>query len=155
MAFMSVGGGDAADAEKFFHVHAAPGFGPRLSGSLPDQVQFAGAFDWPSTVRTSSEGRHRVFVFEKMAYRAQKSTSDINGLDPRIHRYTVKGVMSGLRNSFVTVPEMLANYRAVKARAPLLKQNAGSKSLFEASAFNDLKIAALAYFESLRQKRAK
>ena len=108
----------------------------------------------------SSEGRHRVFVFEKRAYRAQKSTSDINGLDPRIHRYTVKGVMAGLRNSFVplngtTVPEMLASYRAVKARVPLLKQNAGSKSLFEASAINDLKIAALAYFESLRQKRAK
>jgi len=50
---------------------------------------------------------------------------------------------------------MLASYRAVKARVPLLKKNAGSKSLFETSAFNDLKIAALAHFETIRQKRAK
>ena len=100
---------------------------------------------------------HRVFVFEKTTYRAQKSTSDINGLDPKIHRNTVKGVMEGLRNCFqpknaTTVPEMLSSYRAVKAKVPILKKNAGSKSLFEASVFNDIKIAASAHFRILRKK---
>lgn len=99
---------------------------------------------------------HRVFVFEKTAFRAQKSTSDINGLDPKIHRNTVKGVMAGLRNCFqpknaTTVPEMLSSYRAVKDIVPILKKNAGSKSLFEASAFNDIKVAASVHFRSLRK----
>lgn len=108
----------------------------------------------------SCNGRHRVFVFEKKTYRAQKSTSDINKLDPRIHRGTVKGVMAGLRDCLIpengtSVPEMLASYRAVKDRVPLLKRNAGSKSLFSPSAFNDLKIAALANFEALRKGKTK
>jgi hypothetical protein len=34
-------GGGPADAEKFFNVHAAPGFGPCVSGALPDGVQFS------------------------------------------------------------------------------------------------------------------
>lgn len=93
--------------------------------------------------------RHRVFVFEKKAYRAHRSTSDANGLDPQIHRGTVKGVMAGLRNIFltpanpVTVPQMLAAYRAVRRKLPDLKRNAGSRSVFTASVFKDLKLAAL------------
>ena len=47
-----------------------------------------------------TEGRHRVYVFERRAYRAQRSTSDINGIDPKIHNGTAKGVMAGLRNIF-------------------------------------------------------
>jgi len=92
--------------------------------------------------------RHRVFVFEKKAYRTLKSTSDINGIDAHIHDGTVKGVMGKLRNIFhqpdgTTVPEMLSSYRAVRQRLPVLRRNAGSKSLFEASIFNDLTVAAL------------
>jgi hypothetical protein len=34
-------GGGPTDAEKFFNVHAAPGFGPCVSGALPDGVQFS------------------------------------------------------------------------------------------------------------------
>lgn len=97
----------------------------------------------------TTNGRHRVFVFEKSAYRMLRSTSDINGIDAQIHKGRPKGGMVGLRNIFhqprrtTTVPEMLASYRAVKRRLPGLRRNAGSPSLFEASVFNDLIVAAL------------
>ena len=98
--------------------------------------------------------RHRVFVFEKKDYRALRSTSDINGIDLQIHRGTVKGVMGCLRNLFhqpdgTTVPQMLASYRAVKRRLPELRKNAGSTSLFEASIFADLTVAALVEREKI------
>lgn len=102
---------------------------------------------------------HRVFVFEKKAYRAQRSTSDINGLDPQIHRGNPKGVMVCLRNILrgsgdtITVPQMLACYRTVKKLVPEIKRNSGSKSLFSASAFTDLKLAAL--LESERRRAEK
>jgi hypothetical protein len=96
----------------------------------------------------ATRGTHRVFVFEKKAYRMQRSTSDISGIDPQIHHGRPTGVMAGLRNIFyqangTTVPEMISSYRAVRRRLPELRQNAGGKSLFEASVFNDLVVAAL------------
>jgi hypothetical protein len=68
--------------------------------------------------------------------------------------------MVGLRNIFhqpertTTVPEMLASYRAVKRRLPELRRNAGSQSLFEASVFNDLTVAALVERERIIEKRS-
>jgi hypothetical protein len=108
-----------------------------------------------------AKGRHRVFVFESKPYRAQKSTSDINGIDPQIHGGTPKGVMAGLRNIFrqpgnvTTVPEMLASYRALKQKVAKLKRNAGGQSLFEASVFRDLAVAALVESEKIIRSRAK
>ena len=105
-------------------------------------------------------GRHRVYVFESKRYRTQRSTSDINGIDPKIHNGTARGVMAGLRNIFrqpndvTTVPEMLASYRAVKRRLPELRLNAGGKSLFEASVFQDLAFAALVESQKLIERRA-
>jgi hypothetical protein len=32
-----------------------------------------------------TQGRHAVFVFDKKAHQAQRSTSDVNGIDPHIH----------------------------------------------------------------------
>jgi hypothetical protein len=105
------------------------------------------------------KGKHTVHVFESKPYRAQRSTSDINRIDPRIHHGTAKGVMAALRNIFrqpgdvTTVPEMLESYRAVKKRLPELRKNAGSKSLFEASVFTDLKLASLVESQKLIARR--
>ncbi len=108
-----------------------------------------------------TRGKHRVYVFESKTYRAQLSTSDINGIDPQIHNGTAKGVMAGLRNIFrqpgnvTTVPEMLISYRAVRKRLPELRLNAGGKSLFQASVFQDLiAFAALLESQKLIQRRA-
>lgn len=106
-----------------------------------------------------SRGKHRAYVFESKTYRTQRSTSDINGMDPQIHRGTAKGVMAGLRNilrqpgDVTTVPEMLASYRAVKRKLPALRQNSGGKSLFETSVFHDLTVVALIEAEKQIQRR--
>jgi hypothetical protein len=106
-----------------------------------------------------TRGRHRVYVFESKPYRAQRSTSDINGIDPKIHHGTAKGIMAGLRNIFrqpgdvTTVPEMLISFRAVRKRLPELRLNAGGKSLFEASVFQDLTLAALVESQKLIERR--
>ena len=109
-----------------------------------------------------TRGKHRVYVFESKTYRAQRSTSDINGIDPQIHNGTAKGVMAGLRNIFrqpgnvTTVPEMLISYRAVRKRLPELRQNAGGKSLFQASVFQDLiAFAALLESQKLIERRVR
>jgi hypothetical protein len=108
----------------------------------------------------ATKGRHLVFLFEKKAYRMQRSTSDMNGIDPLIHNGNPKGVMAGLRNIFfqpkgtTTVPEMLSSYRAVKRKLPELRKNAGSRSLFEASVFNELVLAALVERERIIERRA-
>jgi hypothetical protein len=108
----------------------------------------------------ATKGRHLVFLFEKKAYRMQRSTSDINGIDPLIHNGNPKGVMAGLRNIFfqpkgtTTVPEMLSSYRAVKRKLPELRKNAGSQSPFEASVFNELVLAALVERERIIERRA-
>ena len=109
----------------------------------------------------ATRGRHQVYVFESKPYRAQKSTSDINGIDPQIHRDTPKGVMAGLRNilrqpgDVTTVPEMLSSYRAARRKLPELKLNAGGKSLFEASVFNDLMLAASVESQKLIERRVR
>jgi hypothetical protein len=109
----------------------------------------------------ATKGRHRVYVFEGKPYRAQKSTSDINGIDPQIHHGTPKGVMAGLRNilrqpgDVTTVPEMLRSYRAVRRKLPELRLNAGGKSLFEASVFHDLMLAASVESQSLIERRSR
>jgi hypothetical protein len=87
---------------------------------------------------------HSFFVFESKAYRVQKSMSDLNGIDPRIHDGQVKGIMRELSNAFVrqrnrpTVPQMMSAYRAVCRRLPKIMEDAGAESVFEARAFRDL-----------------
>jgi hypothetical protein len=106
-----------------------------------------------------TKGKHRLFIFESRRYRAQRSTSDVNGIDPQIHNGTAKGLMGGLRNIFrqpgdvTTVPEMLTSYRAVKQKLPQLRRNSGSESLFEAAVFHDLTFAALVESEKLIARR--
>jgi hypothetical protein len=108
-----------------------------------------------------TRGRHRVYVFESKPYRMQQSTSDINGIDPQIHNETAKGVMAGLRNilrqpgDVTSVPEMLTSYRAVRKKLSALRLNAGGQSLFQASVFHDLVLAALVESQKLIERRAR
>lgn len=109
----------------------------------------------------STKATHDVYVFESKAFRAQRSTSDINKLDPRIHAGTTQGVMSALLSIFwqpdntPTVPEMLRSFKAVKAKLPELLKNAGSNSPFEKAVFESLKIAALVEKEHGKKANAR
>ncbi len=99
--------------------------------------------------RHVTRGRHRVYIFERRAFRTQKSTSDVNGIDPKIHLGKPSQLMARLRDvfrqagDFTTVPEMLASFRAVKRKLPQIRENAGGGSLFEAAALADIVLAAL------------
>jgi len=107
----------------------------------------------------ATNGKHRVFIFESKSRRAQRSTSDVNGIDPQVHKGSPDGLMSALRNVFrqprdvTTVPEMLSSYRAVKRKLPQLRRNAGYRSLFEAAVFQDLTLAALVQSQQIIARR--
>jgi len=96
----------------------------------------------------TTRNKHRVYIFEQENYRIQQSTSDLNGIDPKIHDGTPKGIMSQLRNIFLresetsTVPEMMMAYRKLRQALPRIRQKAGSKSLFEAAALKDIIVTA-------------
>lgn len=98
------------------------------------------AVAWSAQNRSS----HSWFAFEGDQYRPLKSISDLNGTDFHIHHGTIEGVMRELRNAFVrpdkqpTVPFMKTVYLKLRKRVPLILQDAGADSVFEASVFNDL-----------------
>lgn len=104
--------------------------------------------------------QHRVYIFDKKAYQVQRSTSDVNGIDPQIHNGNAKNVMVGLRNIFhqpgdvTTVPEMLASYRSLKRKLPQIRRNAGGGSLFGAAVFQEIVLASLIEAESRAKNRS-
>lgn len=93
---------------------------------------------------------HDWFVFETVHRRASKSLSDLSGTDPNIHRGTVEGVMRELCNAFVrqsrnervSVPQMMITYRAVSCLVEEIQRKTRARSLFEASAFQQIYFAA-------------
>lgn len=100
----------------------------------------------------SNPKKHRLFVFEEKEYRILQSLSDLNGIDPQIHDGQAAGVMRELLSIFrrplnqPTVPEMMRTFNTISRRSAKILAEAGSKSLFQARAFqdlcNDAKVAA-------------
>ena len=97
----------------------------------------------------SAQGRsHNWFVCETRALRLLKSLSDLNGTDPYIHGGTIVGVFRELRNIFTrpgrqpTVQEMMHVYRYVRRNVPSILHKSGSDSLYNATVFQDLVVAA-------------
>ena len=91
---------------------------------------------------------HKWFVFEADDHRLQKSLSDLNAVDPKIHGGTVGGVFAQHRNIFTrsghqpTVQQMWRIYRDVRKRLPKILKEAGTKSLYTSSVFEDICVAA-------------
>lgn len=92
--------------------------------------------------------RHQWFVYESVNHRLQKSLSDLNGIDPKIHHGRVGDVFVELRNMFVkpvkqpTVQQMWAIYREVRRNLSTILIQAGAKSVYNSSVFRELCIAA-------------
>jgi hypothetical protein len=84
------------------------------------------------------------FVLEAESYRLNKSLSDLDGTDPRIHGNTVLGVLSSLGNLFrlpgrqPTVPQMMRIYRVLRKDQPLILKKAGSTTLYTKRVFVDV-----------------
>lgn len=92
--------------------------------------------------------RHTWFLWESEPRRIQKSMSDLDGTDAYIHSGTVQGVLSELRNAFVgnktpSVLQMMDSYRAVESHVSRILTEAGTRSLYAASVFNEQCYVAL------------
>jgi hypothetical protein len=98
--------------------------------------------------RSRTTKRHRVYIFEQEDYRIQRSTSDLNGIDPKIHDGTPERVLSQLRNIFLresetsTLPQMIVAYGELELALPGIRRESGCKSLFEPAALRLIVVAA-------------
>src|SRR5439155_498541 len=57
-------------------------------------------FNMPFELGMFAGLRKRFFIFEERAYRLQRTLSDLNGHDPKIHHGKPDGVLAGLRDLF-------------------------------------------------------
>lgn len=84
------------------------------------------------------------FVLEAVDRRIQKSLSDLNGTDVYVHGGHIKGVLRALSNALVrnvnqpTLQQMMALYRKLRKAVPIILNNSGASSTFEARVFKDL-----------------
>lgn len=97
-----------------------------------------------------TRGRHSFFVLEKVPYRLQRSLSDLNGIDPFIHKGRVDGVLRFVLNSLVaddadirpSVSVMHSITRNVSDAMKAMRRNGGVESFFERDAFKLATITA-------------
>ncbi len=93
--------------------------------------------------KSSKKRKHEWFVCESMNFRLAKSLSDLNGTDPYIHRGTIGGVFTELRNMFVRSDR--------QPSLPIILRQAGSPSLYSARVFKDLCVLASASADRIVQ----
>ena len=124
-----------------------------LNSEKPRTPRFNMPFELGLSVawsRISENRQHQWFVCESDGYRLQKSLSDLNGIDPKVHGGRVNDVFVELRNMFVrsgrqpSVQEMYAIYRDVRRQLPGILNRAGRPSLYTSSVFRDICLAASA-----------
>jgi hypothetical protein len=107
-------------------------------------------------LQTRPKTSHTWFLFEAVNRRVSKSLSDLDGTDPYIHDDKPTGLFRELGNALVrsadqpSVGQMNDIYRKIKTASPLVRENAGAKSLFEARVFRQLVVLARKYVELSR-----
>jgi hypothetical protein len=124
----------------------------KLDRSAPRTPRFNMPFELGLSVacsRISKNRAHQWFVCESVNRRLQKSLSDLNGIDPKIHNGRVGDVFVELRNMFTkpgrqpSVQQMWAVYRDVRRSLPGVLNRAGAKSLYNLSVFSELCFVAV------------
>jgi hypothetical protein len=90
------------------------------------------------------------YVFESTNYRLEKSLSDLNGTDPKIHDGRVAGVLGELCHVFrrkgrqPSVQQMTKIYREIRKAQPVILKRAGATTPYKARIFQDICVAASA-----------
>lgn len=98
------------------------------------------------------------YVCEAVPHRINKSLSDLDGTDVRIHGGTVRGVLGALCDIFVrrtrqpSVQEMYRSYLALRRNLPVLIKKAGATNPYSARVFQDLVFTARAKQRPLLEK---
>ena len=99
--------------------------------------------------RARRQQAHRFFVFETERNRIDYTTSDLKGIDPRIHGRTATGAINAVLDVLdssrgqTTTEDVLWVYRRLKCIIPGLKRRHRSESLYRRAILNDLVEAAL------------
>jgi len=122
----------------------------RLDRTKPRTPRFNMPFELGLAVawERMNSARHLWFVMEAVNYRLAKSLSDLNGTDPYIHGGTIDGVFREMGNALVrkgrqpSVLQMWGIYREVRGRTPAILQRCGTRSVFQARAFEEISFAA-------------
>jgi len=92
---------------------------------------------------------HTWFVFEAKTRRIEKSLSDLGGTDVYIHHGRPMGIFSELTNAFArsrrrpSVDDMKRVYADLRRGLPDRMRKAGTRSVFKARVFEDLRMLAL------------
>lgn len=130
----------------------------QLCGPAPKTPRFNMPFELGLAVawEKTPDSRHDWFVCEEIAYRLDKSLSDLKGTDPYVHGCKIMGLFGQLCNAFVrsgrqpTVAQMKTIHATLKEHLPDLLRNSGADSAFEARVFQDLCILASAAADKLQ-----
>lgn len=92
---------------------------------------------------------YRIFVLDAVDHRLKKTLTDYDGIDPKIHRGSVTGVINAVLSLLgsdkrqIATEDVLWIYRRVKRLIPRLKQRHRLKKLYDSRILNDLVEAAL------------
>jgi hypothetical protein len=95
------------------------------------------------------------YVFESVSYRLEKSLSDLNGTDPRIHEGKIAGVFAELCQIFKrrgrqpTAQQMSRIYREVRRDQTAVLKQSGAASPYKARAFRDICVVASAWADRI------
>jgi hypothetical protein len=132
----------------------------QLDAKSPRVPRFNMPFELGLAVaREVRKGGENWYVCETVPHRINKSLSDLNGTDVRIHRGTVRGVLGALCDMFVrktrqpSVQEMYRTYLRLRRNLPRIMRRAGASDAYSARVFRDLVFTAQAHqLETLKQR---
>jgi len=120
-----------------------------LDRKAPRVPRFNMPFELGLTVAQNTLNRRQGwYVCETVQYRINKSLSDLNGTDVRVHGGTVRGVFGALNDVFVrnnrqpTVQQMYRIYLVLRRNLPRIMKQSGSRDPYGARVFQDLIFAA-------------
>lgn len=123
----------------------------QVDAKAPRVPRFNMPFELGLAVAQSAGNRRQTwYVCETVPYRINKSLSDLNGTDVRIHDGTVRGVFGALCEIFVrktrqpSVQDMYRIYLVLRRNLPKMMSKAGARDPYGARVFRDLIFAARA-----------
>src|ERR1700730_8959040 len=121
----------------------------QLDGRAPRVPRFNMPFELGLAVSQNAfNRRQRWYVCEAVQYRVNKSLSDLDGTDVRIHGGTIRGVFAALADVFVmknrqpSAQKMYQIYLVLRRNLPRIMRQAGARHPYGARVFQDLIFAA-------------
>lgn len=124
----------------------------QLDHKQPRTPRFNMPFELGLAVGVSFAARgHRWLVLEEQPFRLQKSLSDLNGIDPYVHRGSAVSLLECLRQAFLrkdgrqpSLADLRKLHYDLQTYLELLRAQGEVTSVFTPTAFRELALAATA-----------